>query len=190
MLRRLSRRWRSSTTSRRRATRSWPTRRSRPWRPRRSITDYVLADDSGLECDALDGAPGVFSARYGGIPSSTEKNNAKLLQELERVGATTPQQRSARFRCVLVLAKEGEVWQLRRRVRRHDRARRQRARTASATIRFSSRRATRGPSASSTEKTKMNLSHRGAGAEEVRRVVQGESASERSSSQSISAAKG
>lgn len=73
------------------------------------IADYVLADDSGLECDALAGAPGVFSARYGGIPSSTEKNNAKLLQELERVKATTPQQRSARFRCVLVLAKEGEV---------------------------------------------------------------------------------
>jgi XTP/dITP diphosphohydrolase len=74
-----------------------------------AITDYVLADDSGLECTALDGAPGVFSARYGGIPSSTEKNNAKLLQELIRVGATTPQQRAARFRCVLVLAKEGEV---------------------------------------------------------------------------------
>lgn len=73
------------------------------------VPDYVLADDSGLECDALAGAPGVFSARYGGIPSSTEKNNAKLLQELERVKATTPQQRTARFRCVLVLAKEGEV---------------------------------------------------------------------------------
>jgi XTP/dITP diphosphohydrolase len=73
------------------------------------ITDYVLADDSGLECDALDGAPGVFSARYGGIPSSTEKNNAKLLEELARVGATTPEQRRARFRCVLVLAKEGQV---------------------------------------------------------------------------------
>ena len=73
------------------------------------ISDYVLADDSGLECTALDGAPGVFSARYGGIPSSTEKNNAKLLQELTRVGATTPQLRAARFRCVLVLAKEGEV---------------------------------------------------------------------------------
>jgi len=73
------------------------------------IADYVLADDSGLECTALNGAPGVFSARYGGIPSSTEKNNAKLLQELDRVGATTPQQRAARFRCVLVLAKEGEV---------------------------------------------------------------------------------
>jgi XTP/dITP diphosphohydrolase len=73
------------------------------------ISDYVLADDSGLDCTALDGAPGVFSARYGGIPSSTEKNNAKLLEELARVGATTPQQRAARFRCVLVLAKEGEV---------------------------------------------------------------------------------
>ena len=73
------------------------------------VPNYVLADDSGLECDALEGAPGVFSARYGGIPSSTEKNNAKLLQELVRVGATTPQQRLARFRCVLVLAKEGEV---------------------------------------------------------------------------------
>jgi XTP/dITP diphosphohydrolase len=73
------------------------------------ISDYVLADDSGLECDALEGAPGVFSARYGGIPSSVEKNNAKLLQELDRVGAKTPQQRNARFRCVLVLAKEGEV---------------------------------------------------------------------------------
>jgi XTP/dITP diphosphohydrolase len=73
------------------------------------ITDYILADDSGLECDALDGTPGVFSARYGGIPSSAEKNMGKLLQELERVGARTPQQRSARFRCVLVLAKEGDV---------------------------------------------------------------------------------
>lgn len=73
------------------------------------VSHYVLADDSGLECDALAGAPGVFSARYGGIPSSAEKNMAKLLQELERVGAMTPQQRSARFRCVLVLAKEGDV---------------------------------------------------------------------------------
>jgi XTP/dITP diphosphohydrolase len=73
------------------------------------ISDYVLADDSGLECDALDGAPGVFSARYGGIPSSAEKNMARLLEELERVGATTPEQRRGRFRCVLVLAKAGEV---------------------------------------------------------------------------------
>ena len=73
------------------------------------VPDYVLADDSGLEADALDGAPGIFSARYGGIPSSAAKNNAKLLEELARVGATTMQQRRGRFRCVLVLAKEGEV---------------------------------------------------------------------------------
>jgi XTP/dITP diphosphohydrolase len=73
------------------------------------ISDYALADDSGLEVDALDGAPGVFSARYGGIPSSTERNNTKLLEELKRVGALTPEQRGARFRCVLALAKGGEV---------------------------------------------------------------------------------
>ena len=76
-----------------------------------TVPDYVLADDSGLECDALDGAPGVFSARYGGIPSSTEKNNAKLLEELKRVGAETPQQRAGRYRCVLALAKDGELIQ-------------------------------------------------------------------------------
>lgn len=74
-----------------------------------TIPDYALADDSGLEVDALGGAPGVFSARYGGIPSSAEKNNAKLLEELTKLNATTPQLRAARFRCVLVLAKEGEV---------------------------------------------------------------------------------
>ncbi len=76
-----------------------------------TVPDYVLADDSGLECDALDGAPGVFSARYGGIPSSNERNNAKLLEELDRVGAVTPQQRAARYRCVLALAKDGEIIQ-------------------------------------------------------------------------------
>jgi XTP/dITP diphosphohydrolase len=74
-----------------------------------AVPDYVLADDSGLEVDALDGAPGVFSARYGGIPSSTEKNNAKLLEELARTGAMMPEQRKARYRCVLVLAKEGKA---------------------------------------------------------------------------------
>jgi XTP/dITP diphosphohydrolase len=73
------------------------------------VPDYVLADDSGLEVDALDGAPGIFSARYGGIPSSPEKNNVKLLQELSRVGAISPEQRTARFRCVLVIAREGAV---------------------------------------------------------------------------------
>jgi XTP/dITP diphosphohydrolase len=58
----------------------------------------VLADDSGLEVDALDGAPGVYSARYAGVQASDEANVAKLLQALEGVPSKA---RSARFRCVL-----------------------------------------------------------------------------------------
>ena len=84
------------------------------------IGDHVLADDSGLECDALDGAPGVFSARYGGIPSSPERNNTKLLQELERVGR---HHAAATGRALPVRARPGEGGrrdrQLRRRMRRH-----------------------------------------------------------------------
>lgn len=61
----------------------------------------ALADDSGLEVDALGGAPGVYSARYAGEPHSDEKNNAKLLAALAGVPA---EQRTARFRSVLALA--------------------------------------------------------------------------------------
>lgn len=61
----------------------------------------VLADDSGLEVDALGGAPGVYSARYAGPDVSDEENNRKLLSELEGVGEA---QRTARFRCVLAWA--------------------------------------------------------------------------------------
>ncbi len=69
-----------------------------------SATDQVaLADDSGLEVDALGGAPGVHSARYAGDPASDADNVALLLAELDRVGATSPTRRTARFRCVLVL---------------------------------------------------------------------------------------
>lgn len=67
----------------------------------------VLADDSGLEVDALGGAPGVYSARYAGENASDEANNAKLLVELAQKGATAPEQRTARFRCVLSLAEGG-----------------------------------------------------------------------------------
>lgn len=63
----------------------------------------ALADDSGLEVDALDGAPGVHSARYAGASATDADNVALLLAELERVGAREPSQRRARFRCVLVL---------------------------------------------------------------------------------------
>jgi len=60
-----------------------------------------LADDSGLEVDALHGAPGVYSARYAGEPKDDDRNNEKLLKELEGV---PEDQRTARFRCALVVA--------------------------------------------------------------------------------------
>jgi len=67
---------------------------------------YVLADDSGLEVDALGGAPGVHSARFAAIAtdgsnSPDPDNNAKLLRLLEGI---SPRKRGARFRCVLALA--------------------------------------------------------------------------------------
>ncbi|MEO0321725.1 MAG: RdgB/HAM1 family non-canonical purine NTP pyrophosphatase [Myxococcota bacterium] len=68
----------------------------------------TLADDSGLEVDALGGAPGVHSARYAGAegPGKDAANNAKLLAALE--GVTN---RRARFRCVLVLVHpDGRPW--------------------------------------------------------------------------------
>lgn len=60
---------------------------------------WALADDSGLEVDALGGAPGVRSARYAGEPVSYAANNAKLLRELEN-----DKPRTARFRCVIALS--------------------------------------------------------------------------------------
>lgn len=70
------------------------------------LPDYVLADDSGLEVDALGGAPGVHSARFAALNpgqsgnSSTSENNAKLLHLLSSVPM---EQRQARFRCVIAL---------------------------------------------------------------------------------------
>ena len=63
--------------------------------------DYCLADDSGLEVDALDGAPGVYSARYSGQGATDAANNQKLLLALQDV---PPEKRTARFRSVLALA--------------------------------------------------------------------------------------
>ncbi len=59
----------------------------------------ALADDSGLEADALGGAPGIRSARYAGRDANAQANNAKLLQALEGFEG---EERRARFRCVLV----------------------------------------------------------------------------------------
>jgi XTP/dITP diphosphohydrolase len=60
----------------------------------------VLADDSGLEVDALAGAPGVRSARYAGERATDAENRAKLLREL-----SGQERRTARFRCALALAR-------------------------------------------------------------------------------------
>ena len=68
----------------------------------------VIADDSGLEVDALSRAPGIFSARYAGESASDKDNVAKLLHEL-RVRNVPAEKRSARFRCVIALARDGNV---------------------------------------------------------------------------------
>lgn len=63
----------------------------------------ALADDSGIEVDALNGAPGVWSARYAGPGASDAANNAKLLAELAGVPAA---RRTARYRCCLAFVRE------------------------------------------------------------------------------------
>lgn len=65
----------------------------------------ALADDSGLEVDALDGAPGIYSARYGGEPKSDARNNAKLLEVLSDLEQG---QRRGRYWCVLVYLRHPE----------------------------------------------------------------------------------
>ncbi len=74
--------------------------------------EIVLADDSGLEIDALKGAPGVHSARYAadhpqevGPNTDDDANNARVLRELQGI---PPERRTARFVCVIVAAKDGQ----------------------------------------------------------------------------------
>jgi XTP/dITP diphosphohydrolase len=71
-----------------------------------AIGEAVAADDSGLEVDALEGRPGVYSARYAGEHGNDRRNFEKVLAELRGV---PPEQRTARFRCVAALARPGEL---------------------------------------------------------------------------------
>jgi XTP/dITP diphosphohydrolase len=74
----------------------------------RDVPTYIVADDSGLEVDALNGAPGIFSARYSGERATDKMNVDKLLGELSRHNVPLDK-RSARFRCVIALAENGEL---------------------------------------------------------------------------------
>ena len=66
--------------------------------------EIVVADDSGLEVEALGGAPGIFSARYAGEHANDRRNVEKLLRELQDA-----RDRSARFYCVIALARSGQL---------------------------------------------------------------------------------
>jgi XTP/dITP diphosphohydrolase len=74
----------------------------------KKLPGLVIADDSGLEVDALGGAPGIQSARYAGVNASDKEKIAKLLSQLAKIDATTDQRR-ARFCCVLAVARDGRI---------------------------------------------------------------------------------
>ena len=74
----------------------------------RQLPALVIGDDSGLEVDALGGAPGIYSARYAGANATEKDKIDKLLRELARVRATEDGRR-ARFRCVVALARNGNL---------------------------------------------------------------------------------
>jgi XTP/dITP diphosphohydrolase len=65
----------------------------------------AIADDSGIEVDALKGAPGIYSARYAGVGAGDQANNDKLLEALKEV---PEEQRSARFQCLMVYLAHAE----------------------------------------------------------------------------------
>lgn len=64
----------------------------------------AIADDSGIEVDALNHAPGIYSARYSGEPANDQRNNDKMLRELTGVPEA---KRTARYQCVLVFMRDG-----------------------------------------------------------------------------------
>ena len=74
----------------------------------KKMPGLVIADDSGLEVEVLGGAPGIYSARYAGAKATDKENIDRLLGQLGRIGAKRDQRR-ARFRCVLALARNGQM---------------------------------------------------------------------------------
>lgn len=66
--------------------------------------DFVIADDSGLEVEALGNAPGIYSARYAGVHGDDEANNKKLLDETSKC-----ENRNCRFVCAIALSKNGKT---------------------------------------------------------------------------------
>ena len=74
----------------------------------KKVPGLVIADDSGLEVDALGGAPGIQSARYAGVNANDKEKIAKLLSLVANMEAKSDQRR-ARFRCVLAVARDGQV---------------------------------------------------------------------------------
>jgi len=71
----------------------------------KALGKMVIGDDSGLIVDALEGRPGIYSARYAGEPKNDERNTDKVLSELE---GTPEEKRSARFYCALAVAVPGQ----------------------------------------------------------------------------------
>ena len=71
--------------------------------------ELVLAEDSGIEVDALDGRPGIYSARYAGKNATDEQNNLKLLRELE---SAPSEKRNCRYHTVCALAKHGKIFKI------------------------------------------------------------------------------
>jgi len=75
----------------------------------RALKGLVLADDSGLEVDVLDGAPGIRSARYAGAEATDKENRDRLLEELAGLNHAAEEPMTARFRCAMAVAEEGKV---------------------------------------------------------------------------------
>src|SRR6267378_215015 len=74
----------------------------------KKLRGLVIADDSGLEVEALGGAPGIHSARYAGANANDKEKIAKLLRQLAKVDAKS-ERRRARFCCVLAVARDGRI---------------------------------------------------------------------------------